>query len=689
MIKNLAQMIGVCMASGSLMLGLTAQAQPAPTLQQVTLDPNTLAATQHVTPTFEQLKKDIPRVNVPLYLMEYHIWFSSPFGAGSRGGWTHWVGNGQNIERPIGAGWQRDNGSVGYPMLGFYDSAQQEVIRWQLRCMHAAGIDGVFVQLFPMHDDGTHFGEEDAIFKNVLDIAAEEGVKIGIHDEVNFRQGWTAQKPEVMAARAAQIISRFGDHPAFLKINGKPAYAFQVWSLWNRTITYDDLARIFHDANAKTPHGIYWIPMISPNDKMLAIPDVSAIVVCANSNFIGANSKKPFVNGIIDWEGLDQRQVGPSRRFKDGMKAANKAYWLWGYAGFNDCSYANRAAWFDRRGGRSLIEVLKYYLNEKPDAIMLSSWNDWVENTAMEPGWAFDDFNGDPYLYCRILAACKGKEFTPPPLPKPEAVDPWMHATLYGIDHTPPVVDQVRYSPLEPALQVTAFDANGKVAGVRALRYGNGMVRFSDKAELLNAALVRLTDATIATAQDTAGLVLKSGGDVNVDFTTPPSTPELAQNAWLHLYYYDGQAGSISVNYPANPAVVRTFEPRPLVGYARCQGNGQWREAWIKLRNLTPATQHCLVTLRYGADKSSERKESVLLGSACLVYDFSHGISGLARSARPVGNVGDFQINNVIPDTSTSDWIFVQASDDSGNVSVPQSINLGSLTDKFHIQRIK
>lgn len=647
-----------------------------------------------VVPTFSDLKGQIPKIDVPIYVMEYHIWYTSPFGKGSRGGWTHWIGNYDfNIELPLNLSWRRNNGSIGYPLIGFYDSSVEEVIRWQIRCMKEAGFDGAFVQLYPTREDGTKFGEEDTIFSRILDICAKEGFSVGIHDEVQFRQGWSAQKVEISAERAGRIIKKFGKHPGFLKINGKPAYAFQCWDLWRNTITLDDLSFIFKKAEEISGQDIYWMPFISPSAHkgILSIKDVDAIVVTANSNFLHFNYGKEYIEGKIDWDGLEKFKLAPERGIKEEIKSSGKKVGLWVNPGFNNCVFGgDHKHWFDRSGGKTFIDVLKVYKEEKPDFIMVSSWNDWLENTAIEPGLFFDDYNGDPYIYCRIIAATKGKNFNPPPLPKPEAVDPWLHRLLYGIDRTPPFIGRIWYSPLEPAIEVDAFDQDSKIKEVKGLKYGNGMIRFPGKVETYKADLTfpSLSALEFETVKGKPGLSFLKNPVYVIEFEEVPSTEKIAENTWLHIYYFDGQPGRITIDYPAEPKIINFFESYPLLGIVPCTGSKQWREWLIRLRNL-PKSQKISITLRFTPGKGKEEeKEPILLGSICLLSDFAQGISAVSRTVKENINVNSFKLNKILPDRSPYDWLFIQAEDSQGNLSIPVGVNL-SETDKFQLTQLK
>ena len=97
-----------------------------------------------------------------------------------------------------------------------------------------------------------------------------------------------------------------------------------------------------------------------------------------------------------------------------------------------------------RRDGQTLRDFLRAASDAGADFVMVTSWNEWPETTVVEPSSSWPD----PYLYLRILAEWKGKEFHAPRSAassngrttnelnsRDEAVD---HACLLGV-HTGPL----------------------------------------------------------------------------------------------------------------------------------------------------------------------------------------------------------------------------------------------------------
>lgn len=166
----------------------------------------------------------VPVLKMPLYVMEFHLWYDSPFGPEARPGWLHGGDSRQAETASMGPDWMRMRQGVGWPLPGAYESGNPGIIRWQLQCLRQTGVDGVFVQLFSdwSHPERFHRIPE---FETLLRIAKQEGVKGAIHDEIQFRNP-PAKDPATMARRACDALKTYGSSPAYLNIDGEPAYAF-------------------------------------------------------------------------------------------------------------------------------------------------------------------------------------------------------------------------------------------------------------------------------------------------------------------------------------------------------------------------------------------------------------------------------------------------------------------------------
>ena len=166
----------------------------------------------------------------PTYIQEWHIWWGFPY-PDSRRPFSHM----DSTLTASGEPWRLDWNRNGYPLVGLYDSANPDIIRWQIRCMKAAGLDSVAVMIHPDNGKGIEFIQEapEDMIRTILDIAAEEKFPVFFMDEVAFRKGSVSQNPEIMAQRIIRFLKKYASSPGFYRVDGKPVYYFQSygWSV--------------------------------------------------------------------------------------------------------------------------------------------------------------------------------------------------------------------------------------------------------------------------------------------------------------------------------------------------------------------------------------------------------------------------------------------------------------------------
>ncbi len=632
---------------------------------------------QNQATTFEALRPSIKPVKAPIYLMEYHIWYENAYTRDGKLCFQHWREGGNphdlEINAPLGA-WRRYLGTPGMPLAGYYHSPSIELQRWQIACMKRAGISGAFVQLFTSQD-GLWWDHMLPIFETALEEAARQGFQLGIHDEVHFRNA-VSQNPDICARRWADTIRRYGDHPGYLKINGKPVIQFQHWGGWrNNQVTVDQLIQAMRKAEELAGREICFIPMTTPDERSAGnIPGGYAVVLSANSNMLSTNTGKPFRENNQNWAAWQSR-MDSVRPLMEILRRNGAMAWLWGYGVYNETCYATVSGrWMDSNGGRTLIRFLELTDAANPDAILISSWNDWRENTALEPGLCRDDYNNDPYLYCRILAAAKGLTFEPPPLPPKEVVDPLLWSRLYGIDRTPPEVTSAYYAPLDPALMIQTYDAESPVAGAKIMRYGNNFIRFGANA-----------------AADKAVLIIPADPEnVNISGKTPVQiaftgvTFGVEDIPYLFLSYKDTGKGKVTVSFQTSPERLN-FNILGEISFTTA-GDGQYHHITIPMRRWNKSSiGEARITLSFAPAYNrktricEEKEDAVIeLQSAALVYDFSQAAEGIA--SYPGERYGEtYRFNGIAAEGKPEDWVFIQSADKAGNLSRPLAIDLAKL----------
>lgn len=374
-----------------------------------------LGAAYEATPT--------PRAKKPLVVAHYYTWYTTPWGDG--GHWGHWTtgkpsslldraANPDNILFPPAI---REISSCAYPLVGPYDSMNRDIVRWHIRLAKAAGIDAFFVDWWGSASWQKPSGwTHDVFVKTVLPIAEQEGFKVVLFDETpqfvdNFEQvkEWTVQ-----------YLKQFKDSPAWLHIDGKPAWA--IYQVWEGKLTAAQ-GRELIEYVEKEVGPVYWIvdrmrgkagPGLFVQDDWLAIPQIQCFMGYAMFS----------THRVYEYSDLAPMY----REYVQSVHKAGKKVLLPVHPGHDNRKIAMDPWVIPRNGGQTLKGFWKAAVESGADMIGITSWNEWPESTVIEPAMTWPD----PYLYLKIVAGFQGKRFVPPPLPPVKSMDPAMQEYMKG-----------------------------------------------------------------------------------------------------------------------------------------------------------------------------------------------------------------------------------------------------------------
>ena len=239
-----------------------------------------------------------------------------------------------------------------------YISDHQDVIDRQVSEAKSAGIDA-FISSWTGTDT-----ETDQNFPKLLDTAAAHDFKATIYFETN-----SAIRHGDVVSQLRSALGRFQNHPAFLHWNGKPVVFFwspqslggaaawravrqqvdpnntQIWSVDTTDASYLDVFDTIHFFSA---------------GKWNATTDVAKVDAqwrgVVNAYNASHRTARMWTAGIIP--GWDESKVQPPR---------------------------NPAKVFPRRDGAMYEEGWRGAMASNPEWITLTSWNEWFENTQIEP----------------------------------------------------------------------------------------------------------------------------------------------------------------------------------------------------------------------------------------------------------------------------------------------------------------
>ncbi|MEO8285590.1 MAG: endo-1,3-alpha-glucanase family glycosylhydrolase [Chloroflexota bacterium] len=232
----------------------------------------------------------------------------------------------------------------------------------QVREAHDAGIDGFIAS---WSGTGT---DTDANFARLLDIAAKHNFSVTIYFETN-----TAMQHGDVAAQLQSVISRYGNHPAFLHSNGKPVIF--VWSPQSM-------------GNAAAWKAVR--QKVDPNNSQLwsvDTTDASYLDAFDTIHFFSAgkwaaNTDVAKVNA--QWSATIHnynKQHGTSRLWTAGVTPD------WDESRVQPPR--SDAKVFPRRDGALYEEAWRGATASNPAWITITSYNEWFEGTEIEPAASF------------------------------------------------------------------------------------------------------------------------------------------------------------------------------------------------------------------------------------------------------------------------------------------------------------
>ncbi len=297
----------------------------------------------------------------------YYQWYgnttnyssTSPYNVTDNDQWWHWDDKGfKNWTPPVNAC------SPHTPVMGWYDSADPELIRYHLNLAQWAGIDALV---------SSYWGRNGQEFKNIKTMAEvsksiNSSVKIALYFEI-----FMSNLPEMNSS--AQITFLVDEFRFIYQFMNDPNYKNQMWF-----------------ENGKPVLWIYVVRAISPEVWNSVLSQLNS----ENINFfLVADRPKQDSNHIAQFQGQHIYDVyAPIRdntyleqfwRIKEQSKTFNQIMVAGVAPGYNDTVVRAGNEPFSRENGKFYHERWCDALSLNPDWISITSWNEWHEGTEIEP----------------------------------------------------------------------------------------------------------------------------------------------------------------------------------------------------------------------------------------------------------------------------------------------------------------
>lgn len=313
----------------------------------------------------------------PPYLMAHFLpWFEvAPADAPDQPHWQHWKWDGPgnrhdpNTILPNG---QRDLATAYYPLIGPYSSHDRDVFRYHLETAKSAGIS-IFLVLWY----GPNTVDSDVHLPMMLDEAEAAGMRIAIcyEEKVNwppYRQPESRQDiVDSFESDLRYILEQYGDHPAYLRREGKPFVAqFNYWGqdeFGPRYLQAHEFQAVFDHL----PTSIYYCRQNL--DRLEMHPTIRSAYMWI----------KPDPAWIKDYTFFAGRA--------ESLYASGSLDFFMGFVspGFDDSGVSGWGGGQPRILARNGLDLLQQTMAMstigQPELIQIVTWNDWQEGTAVEP----------------------------------------------------------------------------------------------------------------------------------------------------------------------------------------------------------------------------------------------------------------------------------------------------------------
>jgi hypothetical protein len=255
--------------------------------------------------------------------------------------------------------------------LRLYSTEAQSDVNATAAMAHAAGIDAWVVSWQGIQADN---GFNDRRMRVALDAAAAAGMRVCAYTETYVANPPNSAAipidPRTLFDWFVDLVDRYGSHPAYLRVNGRPVIFTYAATLLPAADWAEVIARL--KSSGRNP---------------LVIGDFSRSLLL--ETFDGEYQYSNVFSSGDALASIDRAESLRVRTFNLLRPGDRRRIWVASVTpGFDDSHLVARQTprIVDRAGGTVYDDQWSKAIETGADWVVVTSWNEWWENTEVEPG---------------------------------------------------------------------------------------------------------------------------------------------------------------------------------------------------------------------------------------------------------------------------------------------------------------
>ena len=288
----------------------------------------------------------------------YYVWYGVPWGPAKK--WMGWNAVGYNPDIIIEG--KRHIATADYPLDGVYDSLSIETLNRHIMQMNFAGIDGVILSWWGFN----HYSNR--VLEALLEVCPKDFTTIYYETAMTLKLRERDRKTAInkIIDDLGKILRKYATKDGWIKLDGKPLlviyiadqYTVNEWSIIRTTL--EDKGYSF------------FLLGDTFNLEYLKV-------------FDGLHTYNPIK---ITRKAQDYKEIYSS--IGEKIRKRNKLFAATVCPGYDDRKIRRPGIYIPRQDGKYYHEAWIAALKSNADMMLITSWNEWLEGTEIEPSLQYE-----------------------------------------------------------------------------------------------------------------------------------------------------------------------------------------------------------------------------------------------------------------------------------------------------------